>query len=134
MARTVMYTFKLNDGSVKIMTRSEAEKEIINHPEIEQRLNEILRNTTNIRRVRDGFQAGFQPALGEVVTCPGKYREILKERNLVEIGNEKPTQFNPDMKNYIDGEIIKQAIDSGANISGQEAAALESGTYKSEAG
>jgi hypothetical protein len=74
----------------------------------------------------DGFKTGWNPALGMEIRSPEHYRRTLKEKGLVEVGNEKRRDVAPK-KTGLPEEIIKQAVDAGAEISGREAEALKSG-------
>lgn len=74
----------------------------------------------------DGFQPGWHPALGMEIRTNGQYQQVLKERGMREVGNEKQDHKKKETKVFTE-EIIKDAIQSGANISGNEAAALVKG-------
>jgi hypothetical protein len=74
----------------------------------------------------DGFKTGWNAALGMEIKSPEHYRRTLKEKGLVEVGNEKRRDVAPK-KTGLPEEIIKQAVDAGAEISGREAEALKSG-------
>lgn len=71
----------------------------------------------------DGFQPGWHPALGMEIRTNGQYQAELKARGMREVGNEKQEHEKKATKVFTD-EIIKEAIDSGAEISGQEAKML----------
>jgi hypothetical protein len=75
----------------------------------------------------DAFRTGYNPALGMEIKSPAHYKQVLKEKGLREVGNEKQKSAPVKKKSYVDDEIIKQAVDAGASISGQEAAALKEG-------
>lgn len=74
----------------------------------------------------DGFQPGWHPALGMEIRTNGQYQEELKKRGMREIGNEKQVEQKTSTKVFTE-EIIKEVIDNGAEISGQEAEALVKG-------
>jgi hypothetical protein len=74
----------------------------------------------------DGFKTGWNTALGMEIKSPEHYRRTLKEKGLVEVGNEKRKDSAPK-KTGLPEEIIKQAVESGAEISGREAEALVKG-------
>lgn len=80
----------------------------------------------------DGFRTGYNPALGMEIKSPSHFKQVLKEKGLREVGNEKPSTGTKIKKSYIDDEMIKQAVDSGAKISGQEASALIEGKSLNE--
>lgn len=45
-------------------------------------------------RIKDGFKEGYNPALGTYVKSKKHYERLLKQKGLVEIGNEKPKPDN----------------------------------------
>lgn len=82
----------------------------------------------------DGFRSGWNPALNMHIKGPEHYSQVLKEKGLREVGNEKQRDPGPKKKSYITDEVVKEAVQMGAEISGNEAAALVDGTFKGEAG
>lgn len=80
----------------------------------------------------DGFKPGYHPALGIEIRTHEHYQRELKARGLVEVGNDRQEYKKQDSR-VITDDVIKDAIDKGAQISGNEAEALKSGTYKSDA-
>lgn len=81
----------------------------------------------NSHTTGDGFKPGFHPALGMEIRTNGQYQQVLRERGMVEVGNEKSTEHKKKQSSNFTDEIIKQAVDSGAQISGNEAVALIKG-------
>lgn len=75
----------------------------------------------------DGFKPGWHPGLNMEIRTNGQYQQVLKEKGMVEIGNEKQKTRETKKKSAFTEEIIKDAIDKGANISGREAGALLAG-------
>jgi hypothetical protein len=80
------YIFKFKDGQIRKMTEDgakrysvDAKNPIIDAWEEGQKQKE---------RKGDKWQKGWQPALGMYITCYGTYKRILKERGLIEVGNE----------------------------------------------
>lgn len=71
----------------------------------------------------DGFQPGWHPGLNMEIRTNGQYQEELKKRGMREVGNEKQPDKKISTKVFTE-EIIKDAIDKGAEISGNEAAML----------
>jgi hypothetical protein len=67
----------------------------------------------------DGFQPGWHPALGMEIRTNGQYQAELKARGMVEVGNEKQNHKKKETKVFTE-EVIKDAIDSGAELSGNE--------------
>lgn len=74
----------------------------------------------------DGFQPGWHPGLGMEIRTNGQYQAELKARGMVEVGNEKPSERKSAPKG-LGEEFVKEAIAQGANLSGNEAAALVKG-------
>lgn len=72
----------------------------------------------------DGFQPGWHPGLNMEIRTNGQYQAILKERGMVEIGNERQKDQVQKSSSVFTEEIIKDAIATGADISGNEAANL----------
>lgn len=84
--------------------------------------------TNKKAHIKDAWKPGFQPALGEYIDDKGRYNRRLKEKGLIEAGNEYVEPVTTKKEgNYIDDSVIKQAVDSGANISGNEANGLKKG-------
>lgn len=71
----------------------------------------------------DGFQPGYHPALGIEIRTNEQYQRELKARGMREVGNEKQDYKKKETKVFSE-EIIKEAVDMGAKISGNEASAL----------
>lgn len=72
----------------------------------------------------DGFQPGWHPALGMEIRTNGQYQEELKKRGMREVGNDKQEYKKKETKMFTD-EVIKEAVDAGAEISGNEAKMLK---------
>lgn len=75
----------------------------------------------------DGFKPGWHPGLNMEIRTNGQYQQILKEKGMVEIGNEKQKTAKMKKKSAFTEDIIKDAISKGAEISGREASALLAG-------
>ena len=71
----------------------------------------------------DGFKPGYHPGLGMEIRSHEQYQKELKSRGLVEVGNEKRKEEKVDTKVFTE-DIIKEAVQAGADISGQEAKML----------
>ena len=67
----------------------------------------------------DGFKPGWNPALKMEVRTNGQYQQILKEKGLIEIGNEKQVTKKADIKSVADA-VITEAQAVGAQLSGNE--------------
>jgi len=81
--------------------------------------------------LRDGFKEGWNPGMGEYVKGRRHYKELLKKKGLTEAGKES-VDFSKKTKsdNYFGDDTIKECVDRGAKISGNEAAALKKGKYE----
>lgn len=84
---------------------------------------QLLRANSHKQKT-DGFQPGYHPGLGIEVRSHGHYQAELKARGLVEVGDQKQTDKKKSSKVFTD-EVIKDAIDKGAEISGEEAKMLK---------
>ena len=74
---------------------------------------------------KDIYQ-GFNHGLGMEVRGRDHHKQLLKEKGLVEVGNERPVQSIPDV-NKISDQQIKAAIDMGADIGGVAINAIKEG-------
>lgn len=87
------YYFKFSNGAIRKMTESGA-----NRFSSDAKLTIIDCNKDgqfkNNKRIRDGWQKGWQPQLGMYVDDYGKYKQIIKDRGLIEMGNEKPMDMD----------------------------------------
>jgi hypothetical protein len=91
---------------------------------------ESVRNSP-IKRIKDGFKSGYDQVLGTYVKGKRHYNQILKDRGLVEVGNEKISQTTKRKTNFIDESTIRRAINQErAEISDREADAMIKGEYK----
>ena len=84
---------------------------------------QLLRANSHKKKT-DGFQPGYHPGLGIEIRSHEHYQSELKSRGLVEVGDQKQVDKKKESKIFTD-EIIKDAIDKGAEISGQEAKMLK---------
>jgi hypothetical protein len=73
-------------------------------------------------RKKDGFQVGFNPGLGEYVTGRRHQRELLKQKGLEEVGNEKVelNKYVGKDDKYFTDEVIKDVIDRGGELKDSE--------------
>ena len=71
--------------------------------------------------------AGYNPALGCEVSGKQEYRQILKERGLVEMGNDYGPNIEKEHKYNFSESDIKEACQMGADISDREGDALIKG-------
>lgn len=122
------FSFKTSDGEVKILSIKDAQKE--SDPAIKRRILEIIENSQNIRRKKDGFQPGWQENINEYCGDRRQYNEALKRQGLVEIGNDYIPSASKEEYNYCHtDEFVQSCIDSGVELSGNEVDAIKSGEY-----
>jgi len=72
------------------------------------------------------FRSGYHPGLKEYVKGPKHYSKLLKEKGLVECGNEAPSKKEKKASGLSDSQI-KEAVQGGAMLSGNEITALKNG-------
>ena len=84
---------------------------------------QLLRANSHKKKT-DGFQPGYHPGLGIEVRSHEQYQSELKARGLIEVGDQKQIEKKKETKIFTD-EIIKDAIDKGAELSGNEIAMLQ---------
>ena len=77
-------------------------------------------------RKRDNQVEGWNPGIGKYIKSKTHYKELLKEAGLEEIGNEKLPPLQDKKIPLFSEEIVKGAIDMGANLSGNEIRMMES--------
>jgi hypothetical protein len=70
---------------------------------------------------------GYNPALGCEVSGRQEYKQILKEKGLVEMGNDYGSNIEKENKYKFSESDIKEACQMGADISGREGDALIKG-------
>jgi hypothetical protein len=82
----------------------------------------LLRANSHTRG--DGFKPGYHPGLNMEIRSNEQYQRVLKEKGLVEVGNEKRKESGPQMPD-IKEQVIKEAINQGVQLSGQEIAKIK---------
>lgn len=119
---TRYYGFKFSNDEFEYLTVSEAieyckkNNVTIKHDPTKARV---------VKKIRDGFQSGFQHSLGMNITCQGEYKRELKRRGLVELGNDiKADHFKDKEVTQIDREDIEYAKCLGADLSDNDIDAL----------
>lgn len=120
------YSFKTSDGQIEVLTFSQAS--VMDDPLIKARLTEIRENVSNVKRVRDGFQSGWQENIQEYCGDRKQYDNALKANGLVEIGNEKLPTIEKQHSCANEG-FIKSIIEEGGEISTVEEEAILSGDF-----
>lgn len=132
MSRTRSYPFKTSSGEVKIMTLQEAVA-FLEDPAIKEKFENILQNSKNIRRKKDGFTPGWQENINAYAGGPQEYARILKEKGLVEIGYDYVPQESHGGYNYCQtNDFVEACIEQGIDLSGNEIDAIKSGEYFKE--
>lgn len=123
MTSTRYYVFEFSDGYSRMMTNYEALIYVKdNKVDILYRGGVKYGIKYNRKRTRDGFKPGYNPALGEYVGGPREFQRKLKEKGLVEMGNEyKSTKFEKEIE-YVDDAMKKDLV--GAGMSEREADSL----------
>lgn len=97
---------------------------------IKNRVDQIIENFKGRRRVRDGFQAGFQENINEYAGGRREYDKLLKEKGLVEIGKDYiPKESNPGINPCANEEFALSAKELGFIDSDREVEAIKSGEY-----
>jgi hypothetical protein len=69
----------------------------------------------------DGFKPGWHPGLNMEIRTNGQYQAVLKERGMVEVGNEKQTVRKQKESSVFTEDIIKEVREKGGEISDREA-------------
>lgn len=132
MSRTRSYPFKTKDGEIKIMTLQEAVAHL-EDPAIKSKFDEILLNSKNVRRKKDGFTPGWQENIQAHAGGPQEYARLLKEKGLVEIGYDYVPQESDGGYNYCQtNDFVEACIEEGIDLSGNEIKAIKSGDYFKE--
>ena len=128
-----LFTYRFSDGSeiYREPTRATMDEieEICREQGIELIYNEFRDQLDSLHLLRanshktktDGFQPGWHPGLNMEIRTNEQYQKVLKEKGMIEIGNEKPRDPVKKDKSVYTEEIIKDAIGMGAEISGREA-------------
>lgn len=127
--RKVYFFYEFSDGFSRYMTGEEATKRAQETGATITRDDLKRSQEASVRMTKDGFQIGYNPALGMHIRGRKHYSQVLKERNLIEMGKERRKPTERIERKLIDDEILKAAIDQGADISGREAEALKDGSF-----
>lgn len=133
MTKSRSYTFRNSLNEVLVMTLQEAALKI-SDPAIMTRFNEIIANSKNVRRRKDGFAPGFQENTGRYAGGRLEYEKQLKEMGLVEIGYDYiPQETNAEYNPCANEGFIESCLEAGIELSGNEAEAIKSGEYFKDA-
>jgi hypothetical protein len=120
------YSFKTSDGQIEVLTFAQASK--LEDPLIRQRLIEIRDNLSNVRRIQDGFQPGWQENIQEYCGDRKQYDSALRSKGLVEIGNEKMPTIEKQHSCANEG-FIQSIVEEGGSVSTAEEEAILSGEF-----
>jgi hypothetical protein len=101
MSRKRFYYYEFSDGYAKWLTNEEAH-DYAGENSVEIVRDGYVRNVKSIKRVRDGFQSGFQHQLGKHIGGRREYDRELKKAGLVEVGNEKVNTPDKSVKYWTD--------------------------------
>lgn len=125
--RARYYTFNLPSG-IKLLTIEEAR--LMSDPLVKERLNEIIGNLSNRKRVKDGFEPGIQLNTGKYAGGKLEYQKQLKEMGLVEIGYDYiPTESTPDYNPCATESFVQSCLEEGVDLTGNEIEAIKTGEY-----
>ncbi len=125
-----MYTFRNMYDEVQVMTLMEASQLVSGDPAIKKRFEEILLNNKNKRRVKDGFEPGWQPNINRYAGGPGEYQKILKEEGLVEVGRDYVPQEAVTNTNWCHTEEFAMALkEQGESLTDNEVEAIKTGDF-----
>jgi len=128
MACTRFFKYVFSNNSIRFLSPEEADKFLEENEDIHTVFDGYRHEVANPPRIRDGFQPGYQPNLGREVTHYDEYKRIVKQKGCVIAGNDKPGLRKKVQKsNYVTDSVLKNAVERGAKISGNEAAALKKG-------
>jgi hypothetical protein len=64
----------------------------------------------------DGFRSGYHPGLNMHISGPEHYSRVLKEKGMVEVGNEKQKDKKRFMQSMIGVDEIKEIREMGGDI------------------
>lgn len=126
-----LFEFTLPDGSKHKLTIPHARS--FGCKKMNDRCDEIVEDLLSKHKKKhkkDGFVPGWQENIRMYITCPFKYKRALKELGLVEIGTDYiPQQTETKFNAFANGEVIREALKVGIDLSGREIDAIESGEY-----
>lgn len=128
MARTRYYKYVFSDNSIHFFTPEEAQEYISKCSSIYLVFDGFEEYIKDPPRIKDGFKPGWQPGLGIEVNSYGEYKKICKQKGYEIGGNDRPTPPKKEQKSKIvNDSILKDLVQRGAQISGNEAEALKRG-------
>ena len=126
--RTRLYKYEFSNNSIRFLSPEEAVDFLEKDKSIHTIFDGYQYEIENPPRIRDGFKPGYQPNLGREVTHYDEYKRIVKEKGCIIAGNDRPGPKKKVQKSkYVTDSSIRNAVERGAEISGNEAAALKKG-------
>lgn len=97
---------------------------------IDQRIREIISNSRNRKRKKDGFEPGWQENIQEYAGGRREYDRLLKEKGLVELGYEYKPQGTTTYKSPCKTEEFALAVkEVFPDTTDTEIEAIKSGDY-----
>lgn len=126
--KTSYYSYHFSNGDIKFLTPQEAEQYEVdkNTQIIYNGFLDLIKKVSSSRPIKI-WREQYSPGLGRYISTHTEYKNLLKERGLIEAGTEKPVHQSTIDKSYFTDDKIKEVIDSGAELSGNEISALKSG-------
>jgi len=123
--RTTYYPIKV-EGKQRTLSWEEAMA--IGTEEVMDQLRKIKEMKADKRRVKDGFQPGFQENINTYCGSRKEYDRALRDRGLIEVGyGFTPTDPTVTSNPFNNDDVIKTALDIGIDLSEREVDALKSG-------
>ena len=120
MARAVYQYYKFENGMGEVLEKG------TEHLFAEKHQTKVVRSNNNsVRRIKDGFKAGFHYGLGEYVGGPRELARKLNQRGFVEVGKEKLKPDEAKPVQLFDDDTLKELVSNGAELSGEEIKSLQ---------
>ena len=126
--RTRYFKFEFTNGDIKFFTAEEA-RDYCTKKNTDITFDGLLRYVANPPRIKDAWKPGYDPVLGREFRHRDERDRLVKERGLVEAGRS-PGKPKEKRKSMVNDSMLKDFVDRGAEISGNEAIALKEGKLK----
>jgi hypothetical protein len=130
MARCVYYKFQFSNGETEFLSPQEAVDYCEKH-NCNITYNGHRNARATVHKIRDGFQSGYNYALGEYVGGPRDYAQKIKEKGLIELGHETRITGKLGKETVLD-ETLKMQLKE-MDISDRAIDALDNGTFNESA-
>jgi len=128
MTKTRFYKYVFSDHAIRFLSPDEIEPFLEKNKGIHTVFDGYQEELKNPPRIRDGFKPGYQHNLGMEVRHYDEYKRICKQKGCVIAGNDRPKPKKKAKKSkYINDSLLRNAVERGADISGNEASALKKG-------